>query len=641
MSQEEAKAEEVRLILLAGFLSVILVQLARAVVTGTWSSEGIFHDSDVYMYMVRVEALWEGRGWFVHLEDRINPPEGHVQHWTRPLDFLLLAGGALLAPIVGFREGLAFWTALISPVLHLLAMVGVYQLARLVMSRRDAALSAGIFGLQFITIVTFLWGRGDHHSLLGLGQVFFFLGLMKVFLQEQESWKWSIGTGVIGAFSLWVNAEALGFVLVGLVMLGLWWLVGQRDCLRAAAGVGLGLFGGTVIATVVERGPTFFHSYPIDTIGIAYVTLFGLTALFFVAIWQVEERWKGTKSLGWRVVLAVGLALGVLGALFVGHPEFFRGPLDDVDPLYQELRLSQLSEQGPALRFGIDPPLQLLGYALVRFGILVPALLGVGLLIRETSRKERWVWAMMTMMALAFGVLAMGQVRWLAYLPLGAALGAGVLGGMIIDWFGRQRWYSPEVGRPLLVMSLLLGITVVGLAIAAVGSEDGPAEGGLPFVFGEEEGEGGEGFVFGSECEVLGVAEILNQWAELHGPGLILVEPDRGSEILYRTDHNVLSIANHRFQPGFKFFVEVMRGREEEAGVKRLQDRGVDLVMVCPGRVWSSLRGTPEEPSMKEKWAAGQAGEGLEVMADPSQSGGWWIYEVLGEKGASSGGSAP
>ena len=61
---------------------------------------------DGYMRLNRVLALHDGGDWFDSRYLRINPPEGHVQHWTRPLDALLLAGGLLLEPIFGFAAGL-------------------------------------------------------------------------------------------------------------------------------------------------------------------------------------------------------------------------------------------------------------------------------------------------------------------------------------------------------------------------------------------------------------------------------------------------------------------------------------------------------------------------------------------------------
>ena len=46
---------------------------------------------------------------------RVNPPDGHLQHWTRPIDALLLAGAWLLEPVLGFRQGLYLVAVLSSP----------------------------------------------------------------------------------------------------------------------------------------------------------------------------------------------------------------------------------------------------------------------------------------------------------------------------------------------------------------------------------------------------------------------------------------------------------------------------------------------------------------------------------------------
>ena len=61
--------------------------------------DGGLADSDAYMRLVRVLQLHDSGAWFDPREPRINPPEGHIQHWTRPLDALLLAGAWLLQPL--------------------------------------------------------------------------------------------------------------------------------------------------------------------------------------------------------------------------------------------------------------------------------------------------------------------------------------------------------------------------------------------------------------------------------------------------------------------------------------------------------------------------------------------------------------
>src|SRR5688572_22567350 len=59
-------------------------------------------DPDGYMRLARVLELADGGAWFDPRYPRIDPPDGHGQHWTRALDVLLLAGAWLLQPFLGF-----------------------------------------------------------------------------------------------------------------------------------------------------------------------------------------------------------------------------------------------------------------------------------------------------------------------------------------------------------------------------------------------------------------------------------------------------------------------------------------------------------------------------------------------------------
>lgn len=61
------------------------------------------------MRLLRVERLIETGAWFDHTIPRSNAPYGETLHWTRPLDVLLVAGAAPLAPVLGWREALFAW----------------------------------------------------------------------------------------------------------------------------------------------------------------------------------------------------------------------------------------------------------------------------------------------------------------------------------------------------------------------------------------------------------------------------------------------------------------------------------------------------------------------------------------------------
>ena len=66
-----------------------------------WHANGSFFDipdPDAWLRLTIVRDLYEGKGWYHHLIDRDNAPFGLVTPWTRPLDLLLLAMTAPLAP---------------------------------------------------------------------------------------------------------------------------------------------------------------------------------------------------------------------------------------------------------------------------------------------------------------------------------------------------------------------------------------------------------------------------------------------------------------------------------------------------------------------------------------------------------------
>ena len=83
---------------------LVLAQTLLAWTGVTPVFDGALADPDAYMRLNRVLALHDGGDWFDPRDLRVNPPEGHVQHWTRPLDALLFAGAWLLEPLLGFRD---------------------------------------------------------------------------------------------------------------------------------------------------------------------------------------------------------------------------------------------------------------------------------------------------------------------------------------------------------------------------------------------------------------------------------------------------------------------------------------------------------------------------------------------------------
>src|ERR671919_2805725 len=133
---------------------LILIQALFALTGIVQVLDGSLADSDAYMRLARVLQLHDGGAWFDPREPRINPPEGHVQHWTRALDALLLAGAWLLEPLLGFARALHLWGVLISPALLALTVVATAWAAAPALDR-DSRLLACLVLLTQPTVLAY------------------------------------------------------------------------------------------------------------------------------------------------------------------------------------------------------------------------------------------------------------------------------------------------------------------------------------------------------------------------------------------------------------------------------------------------------------------------------------------------------
>ena len=91
---------------------------------------------------------------------------------------------------------------------------------------------------------------------------------------------------------------------------------------------------------------------------------------------------------------------------------------------------------------------------------------------------------------------------------------------------------------------------------------------------------------------------------------------DFGPEILYRTGYSVLSIPNHRPQPGFAATYRALTARADADARAILEDYRVDLILLCPSEVERSIFTPPD----------GGSGHLYERVVDGTPPG--WLREV-------------
>ena len=636
----ENDAELRNMIVVTVAMTVVLAQLLRMATGGGLFSDSLYLDGDIYSWLNRVEALAAGQGWYDQTVMAVNPPEGHEQHWTRLLDGMLWLGGMALSPLFGFRDGLALWANIISPLLMIPAVWLMYRLARLLLDKREALVAAGVFAVHPMILLSYAWGRADHHALLRLGLVAFFYCFVHVVLYQNDRLRWAAAAGLVATLTMWATVEALGFVLIALVFMGLWWLKGERDLSAAAAVMSGVMFVGSVVVVAIEHGPRLVEALPIDTIGLPYLIVFGLNALFWLGLWGWDRWGMAGAGIAVRAAVSGALALLVLGAIGLWAPQFYDGPFANVDELYRQVRLEHIGEQLPALQPEFYSPMEMVGRAIALFGIAMVGLVGLVKQFKNTDGARRWVWVLMGAMAVAFALLALDTVRWSAYMPVGASLCFAVAVAPLLDWLERRQAQGKSVVlvRPAVLVAIFLGLVGTGLVIEFAGerwrvmveSEEDNGEGQPAQPMSERLA----GTLDEVTCDLRQVVPLMEQMEEIEDGALIAIDPDRGSEMVYRSGYGVLAIANHRYQPGFTLFVTAMREHDLERAHRLLSERGVDALMICTTQLWPTLM--DEGKTTLEQLARGDDPNPFERLKTPEEAGGFWIYDVSSSAGVGS-----
>ncbi len=561
--QEPAKA----------FVVFAIIQTALVVGGVTPVLDGALAEPDAYMRLNRVAFLWESGDWFDAVFPRIGPPDGHVQHWTRPMDVLLLLGGAIASPFVGFDSGLHWWGVLIGPVLQLPAVLALVWAAMPLVRRSELWLVGIVFVVQPGTLLTFLAGRPDQNCLLILLFVLT-LGLTIRMLLEPDRLRLAAAAGLVAAIALWVSVETMIFLVPAIAVLGLYWMLGDRRLSKALVVHAAALLASLLMALLLERGAGRFMLIEFDMISIAHLELFALNLLYWIALMATADRMRLAGSRLGRAVIAAGAAAAVFAVLYWIQPGFFQSPFAAVDDLYRNIRLVNIDEFQPVVRwstFGWDEVPTAIGAIVLWLGAVFVALPCIVWAIFKQAGAERRGWVLLAVLTAIFVPFTLLQIRWVAYaetlmvIPYAAAIGIG------LRWI--DGWRIPEVWR---AVPRAFGVTFACIwtfAPAALASawSAGPGPQAAPAE------------TVSAACPVTALSAFLANPDGLGDrPRRVMAFVDYGPELLYRTPHSVYSIPNHRFQPGFTATYRIMTASSASAARTLIQESGVELIVVCP-----------------------------------------------------------
>ena len=539
---------------------VLAIQVLWAIYGPVKLQEGGIVDTDSYMRLNRVLHLVESGDWFDSTYPRSNAPYGEVQHWTRPMDAILILGASLATPFVSFSTALHWWGILVSPLFQIATLLSLVWLAKPFFDRDRLTILGGIFVLQPGVIAYYLAGRVDHHSIL----LFCFILLLGCTVRMSMltfNWKVCVAAGLSAGFGIWVSVELMIGLFVSLAFLSCCWVVYGEDWAKRLMLMMGSLLALATLALLVERGVSQFSLPEYDRFSVVHWTVFLGLAVFWVATWMLKEQAGVGTTPASRVILGIVGGAAIVGLMWGLFPKFFHGPLVDVDPRVITLHWERVTETQPLLT--TDP--WKFGRLVFMLGIAIPGIpYLIWLIWNETDPYIRGFWLMIGIGVLTYLPLTIREMRWVPYAEFLLVVPYAQLIYHIIQRYAhllKFPWQGLVKGGIVLVGAL--GFVVGGSSLMAA----------------EDSGVSGTS---AADCPIIPLSQYLD---DPTGFGdrerTIMSFVDFGPELLYRTRHRVIATPYHRNAAGIVDTHRVLSDSTDEEAREILQTRQVDFILIC------------------------------------------------------------
>ena len=538
----------------------------------------VFPDPDDGLRLLVIRDLIAGQGWFDTHQYRYLPPEGVLLHWSRLVDAPIAALILMLEPFMGEDRAEAVVTAG-WPLALFVVYAGVIRWAALRLLGAGAMAFAVLTACQMVVFTDlFSAGRLDHHNV----QCILLLGATACFALAEEERRLAAVSGALAALSLAVGLEALPFVAgIGVAYVFAWVFGGSRQA-PALSRFSITLALVSVAAFAAQTAPALWLTPACDALSAPWLLLTcgaGLLGGGLAAATPWLDAWRP------RLVAAAAGGGLLIAVLALGYPDCLGGPYYAVPEPFRAIWLNDIAEAFPFRRMLVENPMP----ALQAVGPLVVAALAATVAAARTEARLRRLMALSALLLWTGALLAQLQIRGV-YL---SSTAIPLVAGWLIDGAVRSL-LQPEAARrrsmallPAAVLVLTPAWTVAGgLAARADNSPKARVE--------------------SSACLSSGNVGAL---AALP-PGIILSQLHLSPQILFRTDHAIITGGYHRAVDGIVAAIEAFDGTE--ADMRRIAERyGADYLVICP--VWAFDARRP--PSFAQRLLKGGTAGWLQPVA--------------------------
>ena len=522
--------------------------------------KGEFADTDCYMHLVRIRDLYDSGCWYNPIVVRANAPYGHSMHWSKPFDVLLLIVAVPMSIFADFESALFWWAVVISPFLLIASFIVIPWATGPILRDKDGPFLAGFVFLVQLSVLTLCQaGRPDHHSLL---LFIFMLSIgftIRMILRPFNAFLCYM-TGATSGLAMWTSLESIVPTCIIICALGLLWVLKNGDFLRKSLHYSIALFVFVGLTMIIEKPYYAFTIPEYDRTSIVHLSIFGFIAVFWATIIIFVRYTSLFRQTTYRFLFALAGVAVVAFLTLLCFPKFYYGPYPDLDPRIISICFNKIDERQSLLSMSgsLSIAAQLIGPAIVSFVFLV-------YIIFCKTDDEKWqAWIFISLSFAIFFLASLYQVQWSVYVQVLLVL-------PMTEIMVRLRQRGPKTGlrKTLKNNFILLIFCAVPLFIGLFADR-----------VIRREGSGGSL----QDISIVQLCKYLNE----EGKGQeqifrILTHIDFGPEILYRTQHEVISTPYHtRNGHGILDTYDIMTADTDEEAFEIIQKRDIDRILLCP-----------------------------------------------------------
>ncbi|WP_417310244.1 hypothetical protein [Devosia sp.] len=550
--------------------------LALLLVLPQLRGEPISFVGDDVMRLVNVHDLLNGQNWFDNFQHRTNTPWGAPMHWSRLIDgpmALILAGLRL------FLDPTAADTALqlIWPLLVLLGLAGTLVILADWLAGRSAAVAVVLLAPLAVSIYAdFHPGDLDHHNVV---QVLCLVAILAT-LRARQSVGWAVAAGLAAATVLAIASEGLAVVAPQLLLIPLFWVIDPARSARPMLAFGASFALGELAHLMLVTPPADYLTTQCDALSFTYVSMAWLYGLAIACAWLVTGR-RAAPAWQRLGVLAVAGLVAMAAALAIS-PACLHGPYGNLEPWLVDMLLAPIGEAQPLMTWMIPlrPVLAALILPVTGLGACIAAVL-----MHRGERRIDWL-AMLAFLAFSM-IVTFAQVRGLRLATIIALLPAA--------WALATAWRAFKPNQTLWTTLRLVGLAFAFMGLLHLVVAKMVYEALTPPSYEVED------VVFADDLKACVMPEAYARLQQLP-TGRVMSSLLIGRQILYETDHSIVSSAYHRNVAGLKDAVRFFGGGEAEARAV-VDERALDYLVLCRGvQPGDALEGMPDFDASGFDW---------------------------------------